>query len=480
MSNFLTVTLILLLFLTGFSVRAQQVWTVDQCIEQGWQTNLSVRQSEFNKVNAQYDLEQSKAGFHPSLNASYTNGYNWGRSIDPTSYQFVHGLVNTNNISLTGNITVFDGFITPNRVKQSKVGVQLADAQLEQQKNFIAMNIASAYLQTLLAYENIGLISNQLAASRELFYITKKYLTQGLKSEWEVLQIKSQIAKESSDSVQAVNTLRLAKLTLTQLMNIPYSDDFEIERFDPRFTAYDAVLPNSEVIYDSAVTVLPEIKNANLNIAYNELELKARKGSYYPNLALTGRLGSTYASSSKNISQQISYEEQPLGYLASDPTQTVIVAIPSYANVASPYPYFDQLNNNLTGTVSIVLSVPIYNKKQVKVSAEKAEVNVNKAKLDLRNQENILQKDIESDYLQFQLLNDQLKASREKLTYLQESYKKMLKQYDLQLSNSYELMLEKNKILASESEIAQLQYQRLFKIIILQYYQSGNVELPMR
>lgn len=471
----------LLTFLLATSAVAQQnMWTVKQCIEQGWKANTNIQKSELNKINAKYDLEINRANYHPSLNASYANSYNWGRSIDPTSYRFVQGLVNTNNISLSGNMTIFDGFATPTKIRQSKVGLQLAEGQLEQEKNRIAINITGAYLQTLLAHERIELISNQLIASRKLLLITSRYFELGLKSEGEVLQIKSQIAKEVSDSIQSDNTLQLSKLMLLQLMEMPFSNDFDIERFNPELVPSFASLPSTNVIHDSALTMVPEIKNAHLNISYYELELKVRKGNYYPILSLNGRIGSNYASTSKIINQEVVVVEKQIGYLASDPMQTVVGNEVTLTPVTSDYSYADQVNDNLSSSVSIALSIPIYNRKQTKMSVAKTNVSLDKAKLDLKNQKNVLRKDIESDYLEYFLLNNQLEASEQQLKAHKEAYQKILKQFELQLSNSYELTLEKNRMLMTESEIVQLKYQRLFKYIILRYYQSGQVELPAK
>jgi outer membrane protein len=464
------------------SIGQEKVWNISDCIQQAWSSNLSVKQSELNKKNAEYELEFRKAQYHPNLNASYSNGFNWGRSIDPTSYQYVNGLVNTNNLSLTGNMTLFDGFITPSRIKQSKIGLELAEGQVEQQKNWMAISIAGAYLQTLLAYENIEVVSKQLEASRELFTNTEKFYNQGLKSEGELLLVKSQIAKEMADSIQAYNTLQLAKITLSQMMEIPYSSDFNIERFNPDFGNHlvQIYFPSVETLYDSATSRLPEINNADLSIMHNELELKATKGNYYPNLSVNGSVGTNYASTSKIITQEIISQDGPIGYLYSSPSDLVYGTQVTVNPISNDYAYFDQLNDNLNSSLRLVLSIPIYNRKQVKTTAQKVNINIEKAHLELQNQKNILRKDIESDYLEYTLLLNQKKASDLKLEAYKASYQKIVTQYNLQLANSYELMLEKNKIAAVENEIIQLKYQIMFQYVILKYYQSGTVNFPDR
>lgn len=470
---------LLVLELFNYGRAQNKTWLLQECIDTAWAKNLSIQKAELNMQSAGYDLDYSRAQYHPSINANYSNAFNWGRTIDPTTYQFVNGQVTTNNIGVSGSITLFDGFTTPSRIKQSRVGVDLAAGQIETQKNFIAISIASAYLQILLASERLDLASNQLIATRSLLILTQKFFEKDLKSESEVLQISAQVAKEESDSIAVKNTLQLAKLSLLQLMEEEYSEEFVVDRFNPEIIQALAPIPNSEVLYDSALNVVPEIINAKLNLQIAELELKAVKGSYYPTLSLNGSLGTNYASSSKIISQEIIVEEKPIGYLVSDPSQIVNGTEVIVNPIVSDYSYFSQFDDNLSGSVSINLAIPIYNRKQVLVSEQKTEININKAQLDLQNEKNLLRKDIETDYLEYVLLSQQLVASKKMLVAFQVSYEKTQKLYELDMISTYELLVEKNKIWAAESDVVQLQYQQLFKYIILRYYLTGEVDLPI-
>ncbi len=476
---FRIVSAFLMISLINIGFGQDKTWHLKECIDSAWEKNISIQKAELNLQNANYDLDYNKAQYHPNLNANYTNGFNWGRTIDPTTYQFVNGQVTTNNVGISGSIVLFDGFTTPSRIKQSRVGVDLASGQIETQKNFIAISIASAYLQILLAYEKLELTSNQLIATRSLLILTQKYFENDLKSESEVMQISAQVAKEEADSIAANNTLVLAKLSLLQLMEEPYSVEFNINRFDPEIIQAFAPIPNSEVLYDSALNVVPEILNAKLNLQMAELDLRAVKGSYYPKLSLNGSVGTNYASSSKIVNQEVIIEEKPIGYLVSDPAQIVNGTEVTVNPIFTDYSYFSQFDDNLSSSVSINLAIPIYNRKQVIVSQQKSEVNINRAQLDLQNEKNLLRKDIESDYLEYVLLSQQLVASKKMLEAYQISYDKTQKLYELDMISTYELLVEKNKIWAAESDVVQLQYQQLFKYIILRYYLTGEIDLPI-
>ena len=146
--------------------------------------------------------------------------------------------------------------------------------------------------------------------------------------------------------------------------------------------------------------------------------------------------------------------------------------------IVQSYPYRNQLSDNFNTSLSLILSIPIYSKKQNLVNTGKALVAVNQAKLELENKKNVLRKDIETAYLDYMLLTNRLLAVNEKRNAYVFSYGKIQKQFELNTTSSYELLVEKNKLISAENEIVQLQYQILFKNIILKYYQSGEIKLP--
>src|SRR6185295_11740373 len=79
------------------TTNAQQPWTLQQCIDYALAHNISIRQADLNKDLSKTTLDQSYAGFFPSLNGSAGHNYYFGRSIDPTSNQFTTSRVQSNS-----------------------------------------------------------------------------------------------------------------------------------------------------------------------------------------------------------------------------------------------------------------------------------------------------------------------------------------------------------------------------------------------
>ena len=77
-----------IVFLT-YSVEAQKVWTLEECIQYANQHNLVIQQvSQANRID-DINLEQSRAERLPSLSASASAGRSWGRGFNSVNVALV-------------------------------------------------------------------------------------------------------------------------------------------------------------------------------------------------------------------------------------------------------------------------------------------------------------------------------------------------------------------------------------------------------
>jgi len=67
---------------------AQQLWSLEDCLQYGLANNLQIQQGQLNVDLQQSNLNSARASQLPSLNASATHGVNTGRTIDPFTNTF--------------------------------------------------------------------------------------------------------------------------------------------------------------------------------------------------------------------------------------------------------------------------------------------------------------------------------------------------------------------------------------------------------
>ena len=73
------------------ALQAQKAWSLQNCFDYAIKNNISIKQIKLSKNYAENAVKQSKIALYtPLANASVNESFNFGNSIDPTTYQFVN------------------------------------------------------------------------------------------------------------------------------------------------------------------------------------------------------------------------------------------------------------------------------------------------------------------------------------------------------------------------------------------------------
>ena len=80
--------IILGMVLSAYSMSAQEIWTLEKCVATAQENNRTIKQSQISVKNAQLLNKQDRNAIYPTVNASSNLGFNFGRSVNPATYQF--------------------------------------------------------------------------------------------------------------------------------------------------------------------------------------------------------------------------------------------------------------------------------------------------------------------------------------------------------------------------------------------------------
>jgi len=473
------ISVILFLIQSIFLNAQDKVWTLEQCINQAYKENIQIKQSQLNNEINELNIEQSKANRIPTLNANAEQSFSWGSSIDPvTSVYQEDKNYTSNNFSLSSGINLFNGFQNTNIIKQNKLNYEAGKYDIEKAKENISISVADAYLQILFAYEQIKNAKNQLKATEKQYSRITELFKAGGKSQYDVFQIKSQLSSEKLTLVNAENQLSIAKVNLMQLMEIPVSDNFDIEK--PGFSnifLQDSVFNTSKGIYEQALKIKPEIRSAEINTTSSEIGIKIANGAKMPNLSLNGGVVTRYSSTKNKVSYQTSSQTYEIGYLQSNPSEIVMGNVDVNTPVYKDYPFNVQIEDNFYQYLNLTLSIPVLNNKQVKTKISKAEINNQITKLEEQNIKNQLRKNIEQIFTDVKSAEKEYEASYEQLKTLKESYKNGEEKYNLGMINPVDFLLEKTKYINAENDLLKSKYNYIFKTKILDFYQGKPITL---
>lgn len=427
---------ILILF-SGFTGKAQsKTWTLEDCINYALSKNVQIQKADLTNDRNQLYSDQAQANRLPSVNASVRENFNWYKGFDSSTGQYGSSSgSNSTNYSLSSSVSLFNGEKLANKIKQSELDLQAGNFYSESVKESVGLNILNAYLQVLYAYENVSNAEKQIESTTEQLALSKERMDLGVISMSDYLQIKSELATEKSTLATAQSQLSIDKVTLMQLMELPVDPNFAVSSPNLDSLLIESGQPDAQEIYNIALGIKPQIKNAELTKESTMLDIKIAKADLLPSLSMDAGLSSAYSSLNNS------------GYTS-------------------------QLKDRVNPSVGLSLSIPIFQKKQVKTNVAIANIAVSDAELDEINTKNQLRKDIEQACVDVVSAKSQYAASLEQKQSTQESYDVTTEKYKQGLLNSVDFLIQKTNLITSESKLLQSKFNVIFSYKVLDYYKG--------
>ncbi|WP_235015966.1 TolC family protein [Chitinophaga ginsengisegetis] len=413
-------------------------WNLQQCFDYALKNNIQLNSLRLSKMSSDQDLLLSRAAKLPNLTGSVSQDLNGGKSVTAagnSSYR----VNTTGNYGVNSSVTLFQGGYLNNDIKQKNLLTQVAGLNIAQQVNDITVLITQAYLNILLAKENIVYVQDVVATSEAQVKQGQQQYDVGSIALIGLVQLKAQLSNDRYLLVTAENQHRQNKLVLKQLLQLPSSYNFEIQEPDTLIT--NTRLYALQEVQDSALANRPEVKSSELGIQVSNLDLAKARAGYLPTLTAGGALGSSYVSGGANSA------------------------------------YFKQMDNNFYQQIGLTLSVPIFTRRVVKTNVEKAKIEVDQSKLVLQDTKTNLTQTIEQSYIDVLNAQSQYDAAVEQLKYSQEGYRIASEQLKVGAANIVVFLQQKNLYIQALQSYIQAKYNAALNIRIYDFYRGIPVKL---
>lgn len=467
--------LILLAVVLQGSMRAQQVWSLEKCIQHALSNNLQLKQQQLLVQAARADALQSKMDLLPGVTANASHAYNYGQTVDRYTNEFATSRVQSNNFYLQGGITLFNGFQKLNAIKQSQLDLMATMKDAEKYSNDLSLNIATFYMQVLFYKELVNIRTNQLDITRQQVERMKKLVDAGTMAAGEAFIIEAQLATEESALIQAQNQLDISMLTLTQLLDLPTTEGFDIVVPDLDVEDEPAITNNPDDIYKFALGNQPEIKAAQFRQQSSERQFARAKGMQSPSLALSGSWGTGYSGASQVVDQTIP-EEVRIGYTTYQ-GQTLDVYAMGYNNTFKAKPWGDQIKDNNNQTIGLYLTIPILNGWQTRTMVSKSKIALESARMDVEVASLQLRKTIFTAWTDARASLKNYDASKKKINATRESFRYAEQKFNVGIMNSVDYNNAKKEMTNAESELLQSKFDFIFKSTVLDFYMGKRISL---
>ncbi|HMG68713.1 MAG TPA: TolC family protein, partial [Chitinophagaceae bacterium] len=274
--------------LTSFFIKAQDTsfitstvtWDLASTIAYATQNNIQVNIIRLDERLSEQDLLQARAARYPNLSGTATQSLTHSGNTNPVVGGFQTQSSLAGNYSLNSAWTVYQGGYLNYDIKSKGLQQQAANLNVAVTQNDITLQITQAFLNILLAKENI-VYSQELANSSkaQLDQGTIRY-NAGSISKKDFLQLKAQAASDDYNLISAQNQYRQNVLTLKQILQFPATTDFK--PVVPDTLIAQEAIPSLLEAQRIATQNRPEIKYNQLQIQIAETELQKARAGFKP------------------------------------------------------------------------------------------------------------------------------------------------------------------------------------------------------
>lgn len=411
-------------------------WTLSQCIDYALEHNLSIQQSDLSVEQQEIALNTAESSRLPGLSGSAGQNFSFGRGLTADN-TYANTNTTSTSFSLGGDMTIFNGNRIKNNIELSRLDLEAATSDLARAKDDIRVAVAQAYVQILYDMEIVDVAKNQVSIDSLQVERLKEMAANGKASRAEVSAQEATLAQSNVSLTQARNTLALATLDLTQLLELPSPEGFSIVR--PSLESLEtSLLMTPEAIYQDAVGIKPVIKSEEIRLDHALKNIDLAKGSFLPSLSMSAGLGTNYYTSS-------GYESNP---------------------------FFTQMKNNFSQYIGLNLSVPIFSRYSNRNQLRSAQLSLKNQEIQLENTKKQLFKEIQQAYYNAVAAQEKYRGCEAAAESARDAFDLAQAKYESGKAGITEYNEAKGRYISAESNLVQARYENLYQSKLLDFYRG--------
>ena len=275
----------------------------------------------------------------------------------------------------------------------------------------------------------------------------------------QLYDIEAQLAKDSVTVVEANNFLELALLDLAQSLELERHTDFDI--LIPEFegdiiSRYIKSLISPDIIYDNAVNIKPVIKGQEYRVESSVKSMKIAESAFYPQVDF-------FIGSGRNFFHTYKPSEQ--------------ISLITHEPIELNPPLSEQFRNYGASMFGFNISVPIFNRFQTRNQVRSAKIDILNQQLILENFKKTLYKEIQMAHKNATAAREKYNASWRAVKAANESFEYARKRYEVGNATVFEFNEARTRLIQSQSEQAQSKYEYILRTKILDFYNGIPIKL---
>ena len=420
------------------SVSGARIISFQEAIRIALEQNTSVRAAKNASALGQVGVSEAKSQFLPNLTASTTGAENYGRSFDQNSGQLVNQSTQSVSMGVNSGVVLFDGFGNIAQLRSAKLSNAASEQELHRARETVAFSVASQFLALIQRQEQLRVQRENLQAVTELERQIQTFVDNGARTIADLYQQQASVASARFAVVDAERTAELAKVDLMQTLQL---DPTAIYEFEPREDSTAAAASQQfdlGLLQTRASGQRIDLKAEQARVDAADQNVRVARSNRWPTLSLNAGYSSTY-------------------------------------NSASTGAFTDQLDDRRGGSMSLGISVPIFDRFATSNATRRAEIQADNERLNLENLQQDVALQVRRAHLDFNAAQEQLVVAQAQVRAAEQSLQATQERYTAGASTLVEVTQARAAQVQAASALVFARFNLQFQRTLIDYY-TGDLD----
>jgi outer membrane protein len=410
-----------------------QTITFDDAIRIALRQNTTLQEATNSAALSSATVRQQKLALLPDLRFTTNTGQSYGRTFSEDEGRIINETTKSLNAGVSSSVTVFNGLTNIANLKSAQLSEDAGEKNVKRAEQTVAFTVASNFLTLVQQQEQLRVQRENLAAQEAQERQIKAYVDAGSRPISDLYQQQATVAAARSQVVNAERALELAKVDLIQTLQLDPRGTYNFAPPVLDTTTKAPVAFSLDSLLTRAVGQRSDLFAQQSLVGAASQSVKAAKGARWPALSMSAGYNSAY-------------------------------------NSATDIGFTDQLDQRRGGSISLGLSIPLWDRGSADLSTQRAQISEDNARLDLKNRQQQIGLEVRRAYLDYQAATQQLDAAEAQLRAAQLALESSQQRYNVGAATLLEVTQARAAQFQAASALISARYGLLFQKTLIGYY----------
>lgn len=446
--------------------------TFDEAVRTALDQNTDIKRAQASAREANTQVQAEWMDFAPDLRVSGNVSRNFGRTFSQEQVGFIQESTDNLNTNARSSVTLFNGFENTASLNQARNQAEASETSLKRTRREVVFTVMEQYISLIESREIIRVRREEVEARRQQLRQIEEFVEAGSRPVSDRYQEEANLAEAEQNLLQAQREREVNQTRLIQTLQLNPQKPYRFTIPDLAADTLEADQYNLSSLMDEAFENRLDLQSVEAEREAAERGVRAARSSYYPSLSLNARYGTRWTSRPRSL--PVEGTSQPPQFAEVTPVngaEPVTFPIPGTGGAEFREPDFSgQLDNNRSGSISLSLTIPIFDQFQRETQIERAQVQAQNAKYRLQDQRQQISLQVRQAYLDYQNAVQQLEAANKRLRAAEQARASARERYNLGSASIVELQNARRDFINAASQQVRARYSLLLEKKRIDYH----------